>query len=456
MTRRNLLTAAAAPVIAAAQQLPNVGVFADTGPLRSECGVGALMPWADALWAVTYNSHTPRTGTGLSLWRIDDTLKAARVHNHDGTHANRYVHTASNQAIVGPYVIDLKGRWRFIERFKNERLTATMTHLTAPKERVYMLTMEGLLYEMDVADLKVNLVADIVKQFNIDKRPHFKGGVTAQGRVVVSNNGFYEFGENQAGLFEWDGKTWTAISRKPHMDCAARNDMGGVLFATGWDDMSVLFWALVKGKWQRRRLPKASHTFDHAWQTEWTRIREVETERFLMDAHGMFYELQPIAFQDSIWGVKPICHHLRIIPDYCAFRGLLALGGNQTSPNADNNPLGGQPQAGIWFGKTDDLWQWGKPSGWGGVWRRTAVNPGEISDPFLMTGFDRKVLHLTTDKPVQILIEVDFLGTGEWVVYKDSGGSGYRYILFEPGFSAHWVRLRAGGACTATAEFLYT
>lgn len=455
MTRRRLLVGAAA-ASAAHAQLPNVGLFADTGPPRSECGVGALLPWADVLWAVTYNSHTPRTGTGLSLWRIDSSLKADRVHNHDGTHANRYVHTASSQAIVGPYVIDRSGRWRFVERFKNERLTSTMTHLTAPKERVYMLTMEGLLYEMDVADLKVNLVADLVKQFGIDKRPHFKGGVTAQRRVAVTNNGFYEFGENQAGLFEWDGTTWRAISRKPHMDCAARNDMGEVLFATGWDEMSALFWALVKGRWQRRRLPKASHTFDHAWQTEWTRIREVETERFLMDAHGMFYELQPIAFQDAIWGVKPICHHLRIVPDYCAFRGLLALGGNQTSPNADNNPLGGQPQSGIWFGKTDDLWQWGKPAGWGGVWRKTAVNAGEVSDPFLMTGFDRKVLHVTTDKTASIAIEVDFLGTGEWQTYRQTRESGYRYHVFEPGFSAHWVRLRAGDACVATAEFFYT
>jgi hypothetical protein len=436
--------------------LPNIGVYSDTGPLRSECGVGALMPWADALWAVTYNSHTPRTGLGLGLWRVDDQLNAARVHNHDGTHANRYIHTASNQAIIGPYVIDMGGKYRFIERFKEERLTATMTHLTHPKERVYMLTMEGLLYEMDVADLKVNLVTDVVKEFKIDKRPHFKGGVTAQGRVVVSNNGFYEYGENEAGLFEFDGKRWQALSRKPHMDCAARNNMGSVLFCTGWDESSVLFWALIKGKWQRYRLPKASHTFDHAWQTEWTRIREVETERFMMDIHGMFYELQPIAFQDAIWAVKPVCQHLRIIPDYCAFRGLLALGGNQTSPNHENNPLGGQPQSGIWFGKTDDLWQWGKPSGWGGPWRKTPVKPGQPSDPFLMTGFDKKVVHLTTDNDTSVDIEVDFLGTGEWHRYKTSGGQGYRYVIFEPGFSAHWVRLVPNNACVATAEFIYT
>ena len=77
------------------------------------------------------------------------------------------------------------------------------------------------------------------------------------------------------------------------------------------------------------------------------RIREVETEHYLVDIQGMFYELQPIAFEGAIWGLKPICQHLRVIPDYTAFRGLLALSGNQTTPNADNNAVVGQPQSEI-------------------------------------------------------------------------------------------------------------
>jgi hypothetical protein len=187
------------------------------------------------------------------------------------------------------------------------------------------------------------------------------------------------------------------------------------------------------------------------------RIREVETEHFLMDMHGMFFELQPIAWEDSVWGVKPICQHLRIIPDYCAFRGLLALGGNQTSPNNDANSAGGQPQAGIWFGKTDDLWNWGKPQGWGGPWRRTAIRAGEVSDPFLMTGFDRKVLHLKSDRQAEFEVQIDFVG-GDWVPYETlkTAVEGYRYHVFPAGFSAHWVRILAKTTCTASAEFIYT
>jgi len=435
--------------------LPNLGVKADTGPARSESGVGALLPWADVLWAVTYNSHKAPTGAGLGLHVIDERLNIRLVHRSDGTHANRYVHTQSQQAIIGPYAIDLRGNFRVIESLLDHRLTATMDHLSDPANRVYMLTMEGLLFEMDVSSLKTYLLFDLNKEFGI-KRPHFKGGCTAQGRVVVANNGFYQYGETQAGLFEYDGKQWRALSRKPHMDCAARRNLGQVMFCTGWDEASVLFWALVNGRWQRYRLPKASHTFDHAWQTEWTRIREVETERFLVDMHGMFYELQPIAFEDAIWGLKPVCQHLRIIPDYCSFRGLFVMAGNQNTPNADNNPLGGQPQAGLWFGKTDDLWSFGKPQGWGGPWRNSEVRAGEASEPFLFTGFQNKVLHLKTDRTAEIRIEVDFLGNGSWETYETMKVNGYRYHVFPAGFSAHWVRLVPQTTCVATAQFIFT
>jgi hypothetical protein len=322
---------------------------------------------------------------------------------------------------------------------------------------VYMQTMEGLLFEMDVQSLKPSLVADVVKENNLKARPHFKGGFTGQGRVVVANNGFYDYGENEAGLFEYDGKRWNAISRKPHMECAGRENMGNVIFCTGWDESSVLFWALIKGKWQLYRLPKASHAFQQAWQTEWMRIREVETEHFMVDIHGMFLELQPIAFEDHIWGLKPVCQHLRIIPDYCAFRGMLVLAGNETTPNQGAYSVAGQPQSGIWFGKTDDLWQWGKPAGWGGPWRKAQVKAGVPSEPFLMTGFDKKILHIRADRQAAFDVEYDFLGDGTWDKYErvNVPAAGVRHI-FPSGFSAHWVRIVPATTCVASAEFFYT
>jgi hypothetical protein len=460
MTRRTSLAALAGSAAAAYGQkqtgnLPNVGFKADVVPARSEAGVGALLPWANSLWAVTYNSHTRRTGTGLALYRIDSDLTGEPVHFHDGTHANRLVHKESSQAIVGPYVIDPKGNFRFIERFRDERLTSTMRHLKDPANLVYMLTMEGMLYEMDVRSLQIRLVTDVVKQFNINKRPHFKGGYTAQGRTVITNNGFYEYGDMEAGLFEFDGSQWRALSRKPHMDVAAREDMGNVMFATGWDERSVLFWALIAGQWRRYRLPKASHAMEHAWQTEWMRIREVETEHYLMDIQGMFYELQPIAFENSIWGVKPICQHLRIIPDYCAFRGLLALGGNQTTPNNDNNCVVGAAAVRNLVRQNGRPVAVGKPAGWADPGARRSESR-RASDPYLMTGFHRKMVHLKSDKLVNVRIDVDFLGDGSWERYESIAVSGFTAAHFPEGFLGALVRFVPDGAATLTAELFYS
>jgi len=464
LSRRSMLaTLFGSAGYAAAQSylptLPNIGFKGDNSAARTECGIGALMPWADGLYASTYNSSGRRTGTGLGLYRISDDLKMEVIDIHNGVFANRFIHHQSNQCIIGPYVIDSSGRWRRIEGLTEHRLTSTMPHLTDPANRVYFQTMEGLFFEMDIADLKPRLLANLTKEMNITKQPHFKGGYTAQGRVVVSNNGFFQYGETQAGLFEWDGvKPWRRIADKPYMDVAARENMGNVMFASGWDEKSVLLSALINGEWQRYRLPKASHAFEQSWQTEWMRIREVETEHFMMDIQGMFYELQPLAFEDHIWGVKPVCQHLRTIPDYCSFRGLLALGGNETSPNQDANAVAGQPQSGIWFGKTDDLWSWGQPQGWGGVWRKEQVTAGKPSDPFLLTDFRRKMLHLISDRNTTVDIQIDFLGNGTWVKYETVKltGAEYHAVLFPDSFSAQWIRLFPNTSCNMTAEFIFT
>merc|ERR1712166_533002 len=119
----------------------------------------------------------------------------------------------------------------------------------------------------------------------------------------------------------------------------------------------------------------------------------------------------------STFGVRPICQHLRVIPDFTTYRGLLVMGGNEGSPIFDNNIVTGQAQSGLWLGKTDDLWNWGKPQGWGSVFLEEALVQNQASDPMLMTGFDHKVLHLSRDSTtpnhanVSLAIELDTLGT---------------------------------------------
>ena len=40
-----------------------------------------------------------------------------------------------------------------------------------------------------------------------------------------------------------------------------------------------------------------------------------------MDAFGLFYELPSIAYGGRVWGVRPGASHLRIVPDFCYWRG---------------------------------------------------------------------------------------------------------------------------------------
>ena len=82
----------------------------------------------------------------------------------------------------------------------------------------------------------------------------------------------------------------------------------------------------------------------------------------------------------------------------------------------------GQPQSGLWFGNIDDLWNMGKPAGWGGPWWDSDVEADIPSDPFLMTGFDKRYC-MTQNGPeeVDIVVEVDFRGDGTWSTFNING-----------------------------------
>ena len=442
---------------------PHLTVMAPGAGSTSETGIGALIPWAGRLWAVGYVAHI--RGSGIGLYEIREDM-AVRLHPESvtGTYANRMMHWDTKQAIIGPHLIDEKGQVRTFKDLAKHRLAATARHLTRPKEMAYYLTMEGLLFEANLTTMETRQLFNLIDELKIGKAYiHFKGAHTAQGRLVVANNSYNEkdfLGTQNGGrLAEWDGKTWTVLETNPFVEVAGKNRegdyFGGTLFAVGWDKSSVILRMLHNGQWSRYRLPKASQTFDHEWNTEWMRIREAQTERYLLDAHGMFYELPALVYGGKLWGVRPIAHHLRIVPDYCHWRGLFVMAGDQT-----DNAVG-QPQSGLWFGALDDLWKMGKPTGWGGVWWDEPVKGGEPSDPFLMTGFDKKALHLTGTNPtggaVAFKVEVDFLGDGHWMTYQtlklDSGE--YRQHIFPDGFSAHWVRITVESDCRATAHFHY-
>lgn len=449
---------------------PHLTMTANHFP-RTEAGIGALMPWADKLWAITYVAHLAKTGSGTGLYTVGNNLE---LNKHPesvvGTYANRLVHTPSMQLAIGPYLIDTLGTVRLIPEFKEHRLAATMTHLEDPENKLYYLAMEGEFFEVDVHSLKVTQLFQLMNELNEPEKskPHFKSGFTAHGRVVVCNNSYNRkdySGEWNAGrLAEWDGNgEWKIIETTAFTEVWAAGSFGQPLIATGWDKASVIMRVFINGEWKRYRLPKGSRTFDETSCTEWMRIREVETERALMDCHGLFYEIGMHTYDNELWAIRPISSHLRVIPDFCSWRGMLVLAGNQATPMKfglqDRNPLAGQPQAGMWFGKTDDLWSWGKPSGTGGVWLDSEVKANEASDPYLMYGFDKKVLHLKNNSNTQVnfTIQVDFVGNGEFSDFKtvSMADNSYQVIPFQDGFSAHWIRVVADKDCNATAYFIY-
>jgi len=294
---------------------------------------------------------------------------------------------------------------------------------------------------------------------------HFKDCFTHNGRLVVASNEYMNadfLGERSQGrLAEWRGTgDWTVLERKPFVGIGGILTFGGTIFATGWDQASAILMVhtAANDRWTRYRLPKASHCFDHKWQTEWPRIRSVEHERLLLDHHGMFYELSPHAYGNRVWGIRPISTHLSVIPDFCSWQGMLVLGSDNASADSGGNLTTAEPQSGLWMGKLDDLWSFGKPAGWGGPWWSESVQSGEASDPYLMTGFGAKCLHLSHDAQTEISfdIELDFRGDGTFSHYASLATDQYAVHVFPSGLSAHWVRLVPRANCCVTAQFHYT
>jgi hypothetical protein len=457
---------------------PSMAVQSGTAKPRNELAIGALMPWAGKLWTVSYVAHQ---GQGGCLRSLDLNLNLT-VHPESvtGTFANRMMHGPSDSIIIGPYHIDAKGRVSVIQKLTEYRLAGACAHLTDPENKVYVLSMEGPLFEVDLHTLTATEICNLTYELGIfsEKRPgwtgkakdghqspqpHFKAIHSSHGLVYAANNTYDEqdlSSEQRWGrLATWDGNTWTTVSTNAFCEVTGRTNYGEAVLATGWDRASAILMVHAGGKWQQYRLPKGSHTYEHFWATEWPRIREVEHERYLMDASGIFYELSGLVIGGKVWGIKPICSHLRVIPDYCGYAGLLVMGDNQVSP-VGNEWCVGESQSNYWFGKLDDLWSFGKPTGWGGPWRKTNVKAGVASDPYLMTGFDKKGLHLThhCKIPVQFTVEIDFLGDQSWVKYETFTipPNGYVHHEFPSGFSAHWLRVTADQDCLATAYLMYT
>jgi hypothetical protein len=189
------------------------------------------------------------------------------------------------------------------------------------------------------------------------------------------------------------------------------------------------------------------------------KVREVCTERDLLQAHGTFYELPALNAKGAI-RMRPIATSDAAVHDYCSYRGLLVLSG--IAPAAkDNRHLirSDDGKAAVWVGTADDLWKLGKPRGFGGPWKNTAVQKGAPSDPYLMTGYDRKSLKLTNHgaKPVRVSVLLDVAGDGRSTAYRTiEVPAGQEAVhAFEPSLNAYWVRFVADEDAVLSAQLTY-
>lgn len=444
-------------------------------PKHGECGIGAIAVWADRLWYLTYPQHKTM-GSNDKLYELDAEMRVRiRPESVGGTHACRMIHRESQQLILGPYFIDANRNVRVVDlKQLRGRMTAVMRHLTDPANKVYYFDMEGAIYEVDVHTLAVKRLFD---------KPvpgwHGKGGYTAQGRVVIANNGEVgpadgyrkllvggpAQGEEAGVLAEWDGSNWRIVERRQFCDVTGPGGIEGSLdensplWAIGWDKRSVILKLLDGGRWFTFRLPKGSHTFDprHGWFTEWPRIREVAPGRFMMCMHGQMFDFPPTFCDANRGGIRPICTHLRYIPDFCHWNGRVVLGADDASMM--QNQMCGQGQSNLWFGMLEDLHQFGPATGWGGVWMGDAIQAETPSDPFLFAGYRQRVVHISqqSQAPVVFQFEVDRTGRQEWqpLCEVEVPPDEYRYKIFPEDAGGEWIRVRPSAACRATVYFHY-
>lgn len=408
---------------------PHLAVFNGYG----ECGIGAIVPWAEHLWFITYPPHFPE-GSGDRLYTVDRDLRLAiRPESVGGTDANRMIHDESHQLIIGPHFIDENGNVRTADIHQlKARLSGNARHLSDPMNKVYFFGMERELYEVDVHTLEVK------KIYGLFGGPfpgyHGKGAMTAQGRLIVANNGEvgwdikkdpYLLGPSGV-LAETDGKDWSQpwkmVERTSFTELTGPNGIHSNaagderVWALGWDQRSVLLKTREAGEWHTFRLPKGSYTHDarHGWYTEWPRIREVTDGHLLMHMHGLFYDFPKTFSAATPDELQPISTYHKMPVDYCAWQGRLVMSCDDSS--IMDNELGGQSNSNLRFTSLEELRHYGAPSGWGGVWVNDEVKANQPSDPFLVNGFLRGTLHLRndSDRPVEISVEGMGAGRGNW------------------------------------------
>lgn len=459
---------------------PHLTMFNQGG----ECGIGAVVPWANRLWAITYSPHHPNGNDHDGLYEITPDLEMTKRHESvGGTPAARMIHSESNQLFIGPYAIDENRIVRVIpyDRMPG-RHTAIARHLTDPARKIYYFTMEEGMYEVDVETLEVNRLywdSNMTPAGN-DGGPrlpgyHGKGGYSGQGLVMYSNNGrigtggvdgqgLIDYRIKGGSLSTWNGewggplsrKGWQVIDDNQYTELTGPGGIRGneneddPIWSMGWDHRSLLLKLLDNGEWHTFRLPKADYSYEglHGWHVEWPRIRQVGPNgEYLMNHHGMWYNFPGDFSVEEHRAPEPIASHLKMTGDFARWQDQIIFGCDDNALNrfGIREAITGQSQSNLWFATWNQLKDNGNAYGWGGPWVIDEVKKGKASDAFGLSGFTNRQLHLThlNTYPITFNIEIDKKGDGNWESQTEITvpAHGYIHHTFSNELQAEWVRL---------------
>ncbi len=473
---------------------PNLAYYNNEG----ECGTGAVVPWADRLWVITYGPHLPY-GSSDELYEITPGLqKIVRPESIGGTPANRMIHKESNQLFIGPYAIDGNRNVRVIPyQDMPGRHTGNARHLTDPANKIYYGTMEEGFYEVDVKTLQSKV---LFEDLNVTRKKskdtdgnlegtlmpgaHGKGFYSGQGVMVYSNNGesspeaLKQFDIKSGVLAEYNGQEWKVIRRNQFTEVTGPGGIYGnqhpetdPIWVNGWDHKSVLVGVRDSGKWSFYRLPKASHTYDgaHGWNTEWPRIRDVgtlEKPDYLMTMHGMFWHFPATFTASNSAGIRPGSAYLKVIGDFARWNDQLIFGCDDAAKSeflntrkVKGNIQGpGQSNSNIWFTSLETPWNLGPNTSEGAVWISEMVKAGEVSEPFLFAGWDYRSAWVKNEgvKPVSYTFEVDKKGNNQWEIFQTIQVKADEALNIPFSEKGEWVRVRVAQETKTTVHFSYT
>ncbi len=264
---------------------------------------------------------------------------------------------------------------------------------------------------------------------------------------LETETGYYELDEELSLVAKEDAETNSFIKKK----FAIPEDVIEI------EESSVL---IVDDQNRRWKLPLGNSSYKKLTdQTQLRICREVATERDLFNCCGTFYEL-PAENADGFAKIRPVASHNFRIHDYASYRGMLVMTGiNQDAKAGEHIIRSGDGKAAVWVGAIDDLWEMGKPTGHGGPWKNLVVKAGVPSDAYLTGFYDKRSLEIShdSDKPVTFKIEVEPIGHGPWMVYKEitiQPGETFKH-KFPKDFEARWIRFVADEVCQATTLLNY-